>query len=80
MVATTRALWCCACSPPLMGWPGRAQRSKTTVEQDGQASKLKELRMHTHQKDLLWCQLGWQSSAREPGATTGQVAPYVMAS
>ena len=33
-----------------MGWPGRAQRSKTTVEQDGEASKLKELTMHTHLK------------------------------
>jgi hypothetical protein len=33
-----------------MGWPGRAQRPKTTVEQDGEASKLKELTMHTHQK------------------------------
>ena len=34
----------------LMGWPGRAQRPKTTVEQDGEASKLKELTMQTHQK------------------------------
>jgi hypothetical protein len=33
-----------------MGRPGRAQRPKTTVEQDGEASKLKELTMHTHQK------------------------------
>jgi transposase len=33
-----------------MGWPGRAQRPKITVEQDGEASKLKELTMHTHQK------------------------------
>jgi hypothetical protein len=33
-----------------MGWPGRAQRTKTTVEQDGEASKLKELTMRTHQK------------------------------
>jgi hypothetical protein len=33
-----------------MGWPGRAQRPKTTVEQGGEASKLKELTMHTHQK------------------------------
>ena len=33
-----------------MGWPGRAQRPKTTVEQGGEASKLKELKMHTHQK------------------------------
>jgi len=33
-----------------MGWPGRAQRPKTTVEQDGEASKLKELTMHTHVK------------------------------
>jgi hypothetical protein len=29
-----------------MGWPGRAQQPKTTVEQDGEASKLKELTMH----------------------------------
>src|SRR5262245_2907137 len=35
---------------PLMGWPGRAHRPKTTVEQDGEASKLKELTMHTHQR------------------------------
>src|SRR5262245_18813229 len=28
----------------------RAQRPKTTVELDGEASKLKELRMHTHQQ------------------------------
>ena len=34
----------------VMGWPGRAQRPKTTVEQDGEASKLKEPTMHTHQK------------------------------
>src|SRR5215467_5896823 len=34
----------------LMGWPGRAQRPTTTVEQDGEASKLKELTMHTHVK------------------------------
>src|SRR5262249_26377727 len=34
----------------LMGWPGRAQRPTTTVEQDGEASKLKELTMHTHQR------------------------------
>ena len=34
----------------LMGWPGRAQRPKTSVEQDGEASKLKELTMHTHQR------------------------------
>ena len=33
-----------------MGWPGRAQRPKTTVERDGEASKLKELTMHTHVK------------------------------
>ena len=33
-----------------MGWPGRAQRPKTTVEQDGEASKLKELTMHTRQQ------------------------------
>src|SRR5262249_7841569 len=33
-----------------MGWPGRAQRPKTTVERDGEASKLKELTMHTHEK------------------------------
>src|SRR5215831_2946210 len=33
-----------------MGWPGRAQRPKTTVERDGEASKLKEPVMHTHQK------------------------------
>jgi hypothetical protein len=33
-----------------MGWPGRAQRPTTTVEQDGEASKLKELTMHTHQR------------------------------
>ena len=30
-----------------MGWPGRAQRPKTTVEQDGEASQLKELTMHS---------------------------------
>ena len=40
------------CMSPLMGWPGRAQRPKTTVEQDGEASKLKELTMHTQQKSL----------------------------
>jgi hypothetical protein len=33
-----------------MGWPGRAQRPKTTVEQDGEASKLKELTRHTQVK------------------------------
>jgi hypothetical protein len=33
-----------------MGRPGRAQRPKTTVEQDGEASKLKKLTMHTHQR------------------------------
>ena len=33
-----------------MGWPGGAQRPKTTVEQDGEASKLKELTMHTRQQ------------------------------
>ena len=33
-----------------MGWPGRAQRPTTTVEQDGEASKLKELTMHTRQQ------------------------------
>jgi len=33
-----------------MGWPGRAQRPKATVEQDWEASKLKELTMHTHQR------------------------------
>jgi hypothetical protein len=32
----------------LMGWPGRAQRPKATVKQDGEALKLKELTMHTH--------------------------------
>jgi hypothetical protein len=30
--------------------PGRARRPKTTVERDGEASKLKELTMHAHQK------------------------------
>jgi hypothetical protein len=33
-----------------MGWPGRAQRPKATIEQGGEASKLKEPTMHTHQK------------------------------
>jgi transposase len=33
-----------------MGWPGRAQWPKTAVEQDGEASKLKEPTMHTHQQ------------------------------
>jgi hypothetical protein len=33
-----------------MGWPGRAQRPKATVKQDEEASKLKELTMHTHQR------------------------------
>jgi hypothetical protein len=33
-----------------MGWPGRAERPKTTVEPAGEASKLKELTMHTRQK------------------------------
>src|SRR5262252_10524444 len=33
-----------------MGWPGRAQRPKTGVEQGGEASKLKEPTMHTPQK------------------------------
>jgi len=33
-----------------MGWPGRAQRPKATVEQGGDESKLKELTMHTHQR------------------------------
>jgi hypothetical protein len=33
-----------------MGWPGRAQRPKANVEQGGEASKLTELTMHTHQK------------------------------
>ena len=33
-----------------MGWPGRAQRPKANVEQDGEASKLKEPTMHSHQK------------------------------
>jgi hypothetical protein len=33
-----------------MGWPGRAQRLRARAEQDGEASKLKELTMHTHQK------------------------------
>jgi hypothetical protein len=33
-----------------MGWPGRAQRPKPTVEQDGEASELKEFTMHTHQR------------------------------
>jgi hypothetical protein len=33
-----------------MGWPGGDQRPKAIVEQDGEASKLKELTMHTHQK------------------------------
>src|SRR5215510_5486756 len=33
-----------------MGWPGRAQRRKADVQQDGEASKLKELTMHTHQQ------------------------------
>jgi transposase len=42
-----------------MGWPGRAQQPTNTVELDGEASKLKELKMHTHQ----------QSS--EPVATIG---------
>jgi hypothetical protein len=32
------------------GMARRAQRPKTAVEQGGEASKLKELRMHTHQK------------------------------
>jgi hypothetical protein len=35
---------------PVMGWPGRAQGPRTTVERGGEASKLKELTMHTHQK------------------------------
>jgi hypothetical protein len=30
-----------------MGWPGRAQRPKTTIEQGGEASRLKELTMHS---------------------------------
>src|SRR5215471_13000189 len=34
----------------LMGWPGRAQSPRTTAEPDGEASKLKELTMHTHQQ------------------------------
>ena len=34
------------------GMAGRAQRPKTTVEQGGEASKLKELTMHTHQKSF----------------------------
>src|SRR6516225_6871200 len=42
--------FCYICSRPLMGWPGRAQRPRITVEQDGEASKLKEPTMHTHQK------------------------------
>src|SRR5262245_8634951 len=33
-----------------MGWPGRAQSPRTTAEPDGEASKLKELTMHTHQQ------------------------------
>src|SRR5262245_45706005 len=33
-----------------MGWPGRAQRPKADVQQDGEASKLKELTMHAHQQ------------------------------
>jgi len=33
-----------------MRWPGRAQRPRTTVEQDGEASKLKEFTMHTHKQ------------------------------
>ena len=33
-----------------MGWPGRAQRPRTTVVPDGEASKLKELTMHTHRQ------------------------------
>lgn len=36
------------CDRQLTGWPGRAQRLKTTVERDGEASKLKELKMHAH--------------------------------
>src|SRR5262249_46589255 len=34
----------------LMGWPGRARRTTTTVEQDGETSKLKALTMHPHVK------------------------------
>jgi hypothetical protein len=34
----------------IMAWPGRVQRLKATAEQGGEASKLKELTMHTHQK------------------------------
>src|SRR5262245_61183431 len=33
-----------------MGWPGRAQRPKTSVEQDGEATKLKELTLHTQHR------------------------------
>src|SRR5262245_54057419 len=33
-----------------MGWPGRAQSPRTTTEPDGEASKLEELTMHTHQQ------------------------------
>ena len=33
-----------------MGWPGRAQRPRSNIEQRGEASKLKELTMHIHQK------------------------------
>ena len=33
-----------------MGWPGRAQRPKLPLEPGGEASKLKELTMHAHQK------------------------------
>ena len=52
LVAGSPSAWLLLCLlfVLLMGWPGRAQRPKTTVEQDGEASKLKELTMHTRQQ------------------------------
>ena len=52
LVAGSPSAWLLLCLlfVLLMGWPGRAQRPKTTVEQDGEASKLKELTMHTGQQ------------------------------
>src|SRR5262245_40093702 len=73
----------------VMGWPGRAQRPKATVEQDWEASKLKELTMHTHQRSAnpiatigldigknTFHLVGLKNSARSPCASRYREPAY----
>ena len=53
-----------------MGWPGRAQRPKITVEQDGEASNFKELTMHTIRSHPTRSPRSASTSARIPSTSS----------